>query len=148
MSSFTHPPVPLDQAIVMTNNWRNYYGYITKTDPNNALKAFKIPLEDLKALVDMAKADDNIDSVRAYLALSEDHVGNTVNAQEIHILLVPVAKNPAILPPVPDPGIDILQASIAGKMVSTIMDFTTPCPELCDTHSPLFALPKAELKEG
>ncbi|WP_118975671.1 hypothetical protein [Taibaiella koreensis] len=140
MSEFSHPPVPEDQAIAWTTNWRNYYGSITGTDPNDALRAFKIPLEDLQALVDMAKDDNNIDSVRAYLALTEDRVGDVINASEVHIVLVPVAKNPNIMPPVPDPGIDILQASKAGKTVSTIMDFTTPCPAMCDFQSPLYGI--------
>jgi len=138
MSEFTHPPVPETDAVTWTTNWRNYYGSITGTDPDNALRAFKIPLEDLQTLVDMAKGDANIDSVRAYLALTEDRVGNVINASEVHIVLVPVAKNPNILPPVPDPGIDILQATIVGKTVSTIMDFTNPCPALCDFQSPLY----------
>lgn len=136
MSELTSPPVPLLQAIDMTTNWRNYYAQITGTQADDALRAFKIPLEDLQAMVDMAKADSNITAVRAYLALGEGVTSGPVNADKVHILLVPVSDTTTV-----GAGTDILEVEIAGKAYSTIRDFTTPCPALCDFSSPLYAVP-------
>lgn len=124
------PPVPLDRAIEMTENWRAYYAQVTGTDPNNALRGFKIPLDDLLALVEIAKADQNITSVRAYLALGSGMAtSGSVLSENIHILLVPVKDATPTTA-----GTDVLET----KAVSTIMDFTTPCPALCDERSPLY----------
>ncbi len=132
MDKTLNPPVPVNQAVAMTTNWRIYFGNITGTAPADALRAFKIPLEDLKALVDMARVDTNITSVRAYLALGEAIENGPLDFNDVHILLVPVddTASPA--------GEDVLEVSRSGKMVSTIMDFTTPCPALCDTSSVLY----------
>lgn len=132
MSKLVNPPVPVDQAVDMTTHWRTYYGQITGTEPENALRAFKIPLEDIIALVEMAKKDLEINAVRAYLALGEPVPnGETLNPDKVHIILVPVAdSSPA--------GKDILEIQRSGVTVSTIMDFTNPCPALCDFTSPLY----------
>lgn len=126
-----NPPVPVPQAVEMTTNWRNYYADITGTSPDDAMRAFRIPLEDLEAMVDMAKADQNITSVRAYLALGEGVSGGAVDSDLVHILLVPVNDNAPF-------GNDVLEVTKAGKSTSTIMDFTTPCPIQCDTSSVLY----------
>ena len=126
-----HPPVPVPQAIEMTTNWRDYYASITGTSPEDAFRGFTIPLDDLEALVDMAKKDLNITAVRAYLALGEAATANGVDANEIHLLLLPVSDNtPA--------GTDILEVDHDGLKISTIQDFTKPCPALCDVTSPLY----------
>ncbi len=131
MEKSMNPPVPVPQAVQMTTNWRQYYADITGTLPDNALRAFKIPLEDLQAMVDMAKVDQDITSVRAYLALGEGVTGGAVRSDLVHVLLVPVYDNNFA-------GTDILEVERSGKMVSTIMDFTTPCPAVCDVTSVLY----------
>lgn len=125
-----NPPIPVPEAVEMTTNWRNYYGQITGTDPDNALRAFKIPLEDLLAMVEFAKKDTSITAVRAYLALGEPSNG-PLDPNLVHVLLVPVADTTPT-------GADILEVTEVGKKVSTIMDFTTPCPAMCDFTSPLY----------
>jgi hypothetical protein len=133
-SNLEHPPVPVPDAVQMTLNWREYYGQITGTDPANAFRGFKIPLEDLQSIIDLAKQDPTIDAARAYLALGEPAANNVIDPGSIHILLVPVAGTTPT-------GVDILEVTQMGKKVSTIMDFTTPCPAMCDFNSPLYALP-------
>jgi len=125
------PPVPVDDAAQMTANWREYYGNITGTDPHDALRAFRIPLEDLEDMVAMARKDANITSVRAYLALGEAAGNTIIDPDVVHILLVPVADSTPT-------GTDILEVTEGGKTVSTIRDFTTPCPAICDVNSPLY----------
>ncbi len=132
MNTVPKPPVPLDDAIEMTTNWRQYYGAITGTDPANALRGFRIPMEDLQAMMDLAKTDPTITSVRGYLALGEA-VGNgqIIDPNIVHILLVPVSD-------ITPTGTDILEKSTIGRTTSTIMDFTSPCPAMCDFNSPLY----------
>jgi hypothetical protein len=131
MDKTLNPPVPVTEAVEMTTNWRNYYASITGSSPDNALRAFRIPLEDLQAMIDMAKVDQEITSVRAYLALGEGVNGGAVDSNLVHVLLVPVNDNLPF-------GTDILEVQRSGKPVSTIMDFTTPCPAQCDTRSVLY----------
>lgn len=130
-SKFAHPPVPVGDAVTMTTNWRNYYGQITGTNPADAFRGFKIPLEDLQSIIDLATQDPSINAARAYLALGEPAGNNGVDPNTIHILLVPVADTTPT-------GVDILEVVKAGKRVSTIMDFTSPCPAVCDFTSPLY----------
>ena len=127
----SHPPVPVPLGVEMTTNWRNYYADITGTSPNDAFRGFRIPLEDLQAMVDLAKADPSITTVRAYLALGEPVSNGGVSSDNVHLLLVPVIDNTPT-------GTDMLEVERAGKSVSTIMDFTTPCPAQCDTSSVLY----------
>jgi hypothetical protein len=126
-----HPPVPVPEAVEMTTNWRNYYADITGTQPEDAFRGFRIPLEDLQRMVDLAKEDPSITSVRAYLALGEPVSNGGVSSDNVHLLLLPVLNNTPT-------GTDLLVVERAGKEVSTIMDFTTPCPAQCDTSSVLY----------
>ncbi|MFA6059419.1 MAG: hypothetical protein WC756_14530 [Taibaiella sp.] len=133
-SNLEHPPVSVPDAIEMTTNWREYYGQITGTNPADAFRGFKIPLEDLQSIIDLATQDPTINAARAYLALGEPAANNIIDPNTIHILLVPVADTTPT-------GADILEVTRAGKKVSTIMDFTSPCPAVCDFASPLYGLP-------
>lgn len=132
-TNLDHPPVPLGDAVEMTTNWRDYYGEITGTDPANAFRGFKIPLEDLQSIIDLAKQDPTINAARAYIALGEPAGNNVIDPSTIHILLVPVADTTPT-------GQDVLEVTRFGKTVSTIMDFTSPCPAVCDFTSPLYGL--------
>jgi hypothetical protein len=131
MNSVPQPPVPLEDAVDMTTNWRDYYGQITGTDPNDALRAFRIPMEDLRAMMLMADMDPTITSVRGYLALGEPAGNNIIDPNIVHILMVPVSD-------ITPTGTDILETTIMGRKTSTIMDFTSPCPAACDFNSPLY----------
>ena len=126
-----HPPVPVPQAIQMTTDWRDYYAAITHTEAGDAFRGFTIPLEDHKAMVDMAEKDQNITTVRAYLALGEPVNGGALEVGEVHILLVPVINTGGA-------GTDLPEVERGGVLVSTVQDFTKPCPALCDVTSPLY----------
>src|SRR5688500_15118936 len=120
-SNLEHPPIPEDDAVIMTANWSDYYGQITGTNRADASRRVIIPLEDLQSIIDLAKQDPTIDAARAYLALGQPAANNVIDPSSIHILLVPVAGTTPT-------GVDILEVTEIGKKVSTIMDFTSPCP--------------------
>jgi len=110
--------IPEQKGIDVTTNWRDY---ISNLDPApNYIRAFNIPMVDITELAQFYKCD----SVRAYLAMEVPGDITTLK-----IILVPV--DPA--------GNDILNVPDgSGTMQSTIYDFTSPCPQLCDIDSPLF----------
>ena len=58
-------------------------------------------------------------------------VGGIVDPNTIHILLVPVRGTTPT-------GVDVLETQKGETTVSTIMDFTQPCPSMCDVDSPLY----------
>lgn len=133
----SYPPVPVTVAETLTENWRNYYGILTGTPADDAFRGFKIPLEDLEKLVEIAKKDNQITAVRAYLAIGRPlQNGEIPVTEDLHILLVPVAENGGT-------GTDVLQVAeeVDHKIVmeSAIYDFTTPCPAQCDFTSPLYS---------
>ena len=133
----SYPPVELPVAEDLTQNWRDYYAGITKTAPEDAFRGFKIPLEDLQRLVEIAQKDNQINAVRAYLAIGRPlQNGEIPGTEDLHVLLVPVAENGGT-------GTDILQVPVEVDsktvMVSSIYDFTTPCPAQCDFSSPLYS---------
>ena len=141
----SYPPVEPGVAEQLTLNWREFYADATGTAPEDAFRGFKIPLEDLLKIVEIAQKDAKINAVRAYLALGRElENGQVPGSQDIHILLVPVAENGGT-------GKDILQVPevIDSKtvMVSSIYDFTTPCPAQCDFTSPLYSIDKKQTSE-
>ena len=115
--------IPESLAIDITTNWRDY---ISLLDPSpNYIRAFNIPMTDIQSLADFQKCP----SVRAYLSM-----GIPGDISTLKLILVPVdAKNCDVLSiPIPTDS--------AGTLVdqSTIYDFTSPCPSVCDIDSPLF----------
>ncbi len=110
--------IPLSTGTTLTKNWHTYIGGI---DPNpNYTRAFNIPMTDIQQLAQFTKCT----SVRAYLALATPGDISTLK-----IILVPVDAN----------NNDITGIPGAGNTVdSTIFDFTSPCPKICDINSPLF----------
>lgn len=113
--------IPVSTAIDITTSWRNY---ISTIDPaTNYIRAFNIPMTDIAELATY----HNCASVRAYLAMSKPN-----DISSLKIVLVPVDVN----------GKDITSISIpAAVNQSTVYDFTTPCPQICDINSPLFKAP-------
>lgn len=154
-----YPPIELGAAKKLTKNWRTYYAdllrayknrdpkkevviEVTPNDPD-IFRGFKIPLKDLKSILKAAKQynkgrekDEKINAVRAYLAMGEPDHSN--DQSPVHILLLPVAgskdkpSSPALKAAVKDQDLFIVQEQ------STIYDFTTPCPDMCDIESPLY----------
>ena len=158
MSQEEYPPIALEDAQKLTFNWRTYYAALLNSlkneqnkkneivsapiapDDLEVFRGFNIPLKDLKNLVKIAKKynkdrakSEKINAVRAYFALGEV----TPNGPgPVHVLLLPVAKNKDKVYP---KGQDLFEIE---EGESAIYDFTTPCPDICDTESPLFRSPK------
>lgn len=98
----------------------------TFTDHKN-LRAFTIPLDDLKQLVE----DSDVTAVRGYIGIDSS------NNDEPHLILVGIDKN----------GKDIIKPAALGECTEKnknndldtgIYDFSQPCPTTCDTSSPLY----------
>ncbi len=110
--------ITLAEGIKITTNWRDY---ISVLDPNpQYIRAFNIPMEDIVELAQFTKCP----SVRAYLSMA-----TAGDISSLKVILVPVDVNNKDVLSVPGPtGVD----------ESSIFDFTSPCPQVCDIDSPLF----------
>lgn len=85
-----------------------------RMDPNNTVKAYLIPKEDITQLMN----ETDVQDVRAYMGIDEKG--------EHKLMLVGVdAKNK-----------DLINEASGWY----VYDFTTPCPNYCDTTSPLYTL--------
>ncbi|VXC11324.1 conserved hypothetical protein [Flavobacterium sp. 9AF] len=105
--------IPLETAQQWAANWNqegaNYLA-------NNALKAFLIPGADIQGII----KDDNTYDIRGYLGLEKLSDGSF----EPHMMVVGVDNNQNDM-------IDYDKGYY-------IYDFSLPCPNTCDTSSPLF----------
>jgi hypothetical protein len=112
--------ISLQDAERITGNWNKY---MNQTNPGAGhIKAFYIPASDI---IDLAALVQSVggEGVRAYIGLE---VPNDVST--VKLAIVPTSGK--------DPGTDVLTDPTSG--VSTIFDFTSPCPQACDNDSPLF----------
>ncbi|WP_157280254.1 hypothetical protein [Pedobacter borealis] len=159
MNKEKYPPIQLKEAEQLAKNWREYYAkllnahlnenkqktIVVNVDSNGSdiFRGFKIPLKDLKNILKVAKKynkqkkkAEKINAVRAYLAMGEPEGGE--NNGIVHVLLLPVAgnKDKTVPPGTHSPKGSDLFTNEEGD--SVIYDFTTPCPNICDTDSPLY----------
>ena len=81
-----------------------------ESQPADAVKAHLIPMEDFTAL----SKEDGVVNIRAYIGIDGDGTNK--------LMLVGVDAN----------GKDMISNT------DLIYDFTLPCPNTCDTDSPLF----------
>ena len=118
--------IPLKEAQDWVKYWRKHQGNYNK---HHRIKAFLIPMDDLKTIM----AEPEVANVRAYLGVEEkkDKKGKVVGTEE-KLLLVGVRAD----------GTDIIYDTKNGDIgpsgTDGIYDFTEPCPNTCDTSSPLF----------
>ncbi len=118
--------IPLQEAQDWVNYWRKHQGHYNK---HHRIKGFLIPMDDLNAIM----AEPEVANVRAYLGVEEkkDKEGKVIGSEE-KLLLVGVRKD----------GTDIIYDTKSGVVgpdgTDGIYDFTEPCPNTCDTSSPLF----------
>ena len=133
-SKLNVPTVPLDEAIDRVTRFRNEL--IEKVPESNIPRAVFIPIADLMAIIDKFQdLDDHgnirnsLTGVRAYFAIKETDKDLPDN---ITALIVPVDLA----------GADIVAHTngVGGEEEddSDIYDFTQPCPDKCDTTSPLY----------
>lgn len=118
-------PLPLDEAILWTTEWRNANSHHLKAE------SFLFNADDFRAILN----EDNgrIPHVRFYIALKPDDDGK----MEEKLICVAVDER----------GFDILNPMMTnGK--SGVYDFSHPCPPLCrDLESPLAGGEAAKIKE-
>ena len=121
-------------AVKRTSNWRNAVKVLFPHDATAVPKGFMIPIDDIEALA-LKYKDHKIAGVRAYFSLEDPEFKDGV-----HAVLVPVILEKGI-----DGADDVYRDLIienptnAGADDDTsIYDFTKPCPNCCDTDSPLF----------
>ena len=127
MSEPILPPtdvIPLSEAETLTQNWRTFIAPQAIV-PSSFIHAFYIPMDDITQL---AAFHTEAIAVRAYVCME-----NTTDPMTAKIVLVPVSEK----------NTDILSTYIPGTdgtsvEVSTIYDFTQPCPQACDFESPLY----------
>lgn len=136
-------PVPIAEAVEKTAIWRQYYANIVNAfnaasatpstpidlDDPQVFRGFMIPIEDLIALKDAIielEKEQQMGGARVYLC--KDDLTN--DASSMHVYLVPVTES----------GTDVLEREVDEGKVSTIFDFTTPCPDFCDKSSKLYKL--------
>ena len=104
------------------NRWRNKE---SNYNLHHECRAFNIPLIDLQEVI----KEEGVTSVRGYIGVEEKIVEGEVVFEE-KLMIVGVDAN----------GKDMI-SSIDGVSLSSdsndIFDFTTPCPTVCDTESPL-----------
>ena len=103
--------VPLATAQEEITNWKNYC--IAKS-LSDRVKAINIPLNSLIPILEM----QGVSGVRAYIGLAED-----TTMAGMHLFIVGVDSD----------GADIVEVN--GK--SAIYDLSLPCPNTCDSNSPL-----------
>ena len=134
MKPISVPTIPVKDAQVRVENFRHQFKASVPED--NIPRAVLIPIQDLMAIVEKySSVDENGDitnklsGVRAYFAVKET---DKALPNDITALIVPVdlAGNDLIK------NTDTL--ADADDDDSGIYDFTKPCPDLCDTKSPLF----------
>lgn len=113
--------ISLDTAIDWAKKWRQVEGTY---NAHHSLKAFFIPKEDILALL-----AEGIDGIRAYVGVDE-------NDKE-KLMMVGTKHN--INPDSPDKYEDMLPDR-SGRLNGIILDFTSPCPHMCDRNSTLYKL--------
>ena len=98
--------------------------------PAGATKAYLIPLDDLQGAIDEIKNQGGAPMARAYLAY-----GSTDGQpDEDKLVIVGTTQVPPTMPGGKTTYLDLIPSRNPG---SSIWDFTEPCPNQCDSTSPL-----------
>lgn len=123
--------IPLKAAIKATKRWRKEFikilGKKSKANDEAILRSFYIPKADINAMFDRHGAD----GARAYLCVKQAEAG--LHQNQFHILVVPVKEvdgHKRDMLEYKDPDSD--------QMLSSVYDFTSPCPSTCDDTSDLY----------
>ena len=157
--------ISLKKAKEQVTNWRKYYADaynfysshkkkdakekqempLIDANDTSVFRGFFVKLEDLLGVKDIIEGylklngDQSVDKdkigIRVYLAKETAYVSDQRN---MHVLIVPVINDVDIVDlklTVNDE--DATKNASIENSVSTIFDFSTPCPPACPTGSPL-----------
>ena len=114
--------IPLEQAIRETTDWRERYG-----PELGGVKGFFIPMKDLHRIVRRYKKY-RPKGARAYIGLVKSA---TPGNSRIRMILVPATECKDFF----DKGPGTI--GLPGVGISSVYDFTMPCPDTCASDSPL-----------
>ena len=132
--------IPVPTAIARTTHWRNFMKNNTPAaDAYKVPKAVYVSRTDIMDMAKQCEEDESIVGMRAYFTLNNEFTENVKNEVKFLMVLVRASdKKPY--------GDDVLYApadtdsngtaDIAGN--SNVYDFSRPCPDVCDSESPLF----------
>lgn len=128
--------ISIETAKEETTRWRRFLAVESKDFNMETINrgAF-ISFEDLYELKRLHDKNHDIIGVRAYFALDEIRRDDTP-LHHVKLILVPVEKGGRC-------GKDIVEVPVNSsdrthRVMSTIYDFTMPCPDFCDETSQLF----------
>ena len=139
----THVRISLETAKKRTENWRKFISKVfIGANPATMPKAVYISKKDIEAL-SVYTLNPKVYGVRAYFTLDSDYVLHP-EQNNIRLIMVPVGEAEGM-----ENGKDMFKwsadflAETTGEFAaeegdSSIYDFTAPCPDCCDTTSPLY----------
>lgn len=135
--------LPVDVAIAKTTYWREFMQKTFQADVKQVPKAVYISRTDIEDMAKYCAADDSILGVRAYFTL--ETAFKETESNQVKFVMVLVKDTPGYFN-----GEDLLYIPHGAEMEalspdggdlddSNIFDFTRPCPDCCDTTSPLYS---------
>ena len=132
----TKTKIKLKKAVRETEHWRNFLKYLLSEHHSKLItKGVYISKADIDGLAKICQGNDAIMGVRAYFTLEHDHETWPYDNM-VKFIMVPVESVKGY-----KHGKDIpikIMGDADNLEDSNIYDFTMPCPDSCDTSSPLF----------
>nr|WP_294792888.1 hypothetical protein [uncultured Mucilaginibacter sp.] len=129
--------IPVQTAIERTTHWRNFMKKNTAAeDVRRIPKAVYLSRTDIIDMAKQCEADDSIAGMRAYFTLNNEFTETVKNEVKFVMVLVRISDTKPF-------GEDVLYApgytadnNVGGG--SNVYDYSKPCPDCCDTSSPLY----------
>jgi hypothetical protein len=125
--------IPKSLAIEWRKDWKSFINQLTSNDNKRkncvidslkALQGFFIPIEDLKQFIKEAESSKvPAIGIRLYLAIGKN---DSTQNKEFKLLMVGVLET----------GVDMIAPN--SREQDFIFDLTSPCPNTCDSGSPLY----------
>ncbi|TDQ11805.1 hypothetical protein [Pedobacter metabolipauper] len=117
--------VPIKEASEATRAWRELH-FEKLHESANLVKAFFIPMEDLKALVNLY-SDCGVTGARAYIGVSNTQ--QQIGSSDLKLFIVPATLT--------EDFYNDNKNAESEEDKSSIYDFTMPCPDSCAKDNPL-----------
>ena len=122
--------VSVEQARKEIKRWKHHVLSLGEDCPYDFVKAFFIPMDDIKHLYENYK-DLGPDGVRAYIGITDK---NEKGCAPLRLLLVPATEDTDFYDCYPGHQND---EGVNNVGDSSIYDFTMPCPDVCASINPL-----------